>query len=71
MAKKWIQAAGIKKGALHRQLGVPMGQKIGKAKLQAAAKQGGTLAKRANLALTLGKMRGSSLSSYAPKKKRG
>jgi hypothetical protein len=70
MAGKWIQSMGMKKGALHSQLGIPQGQKIPKSTLQSAAKKGGTLGKRANLALTLGKMhKGSSLSSYAPKKR--
>lgn len=70
MAKgKWIQGAIKHPGALHSQLGVPQGQKIPQSTLRAAAKKGGKLAKRANLALTLGKMRGSSLSSYAPKKR--
>ena len=50
--KKWIQKAHIKKGALHSQMGVPAGQKIPISKLQAAAKKGGTLGRRARLALT-------------------
>jgi len=72
MAKKWIQNAirPEKKGALHSQLGIPQGEKIPKSTLQTAAKSGGKLGQRARLALTLGKMKGSSLSSYAPKKKR-
>jgi hypothetical protein len=71
MAKgKWIQGAIKHPGALHSQLGIPQGQKIPQSTLRAAAKEGGKLGKRANLALTLGKMhRGSSLSSYAPKKR--
>lgn len=59
--EKWIQKTGISKpghkGALRKQLGVPEGQKIPKAKLKAAAAKGGTLAKRARLAETLSKMR--------------
>ena len=58
---KWIQKAipPSHRGALHRQLGVPVGQKIPAAKL-AKAKQSSnpTLRKRANLAATLGKLRG-------------
>jgi hypothetical protein len=50
---KWIQAAHIKKGALHRELGVPEGKKIPASKLAAAAKKGGKLGKRARLAQTL------------------
>jgi len=53
MAEKWIQKANIKKGALHRQLGVPQGEKIPAKKLAAAAKKGGTLGHRARLAQTL------------------
>ena len=44
--KKWIQKAKIKKG-----------KKIPVSKLKAAAKKGGKLGKRANLALTFRKMR--------------
>lgn len=50
--KKWIQGAHIKKGALHKQLGIPQGQKIPASKLAKAAKAGGTLGKRARLAET-------------------
>ena len=57
--KKWIQNAikPSKKGALHKQLDVPQGQKIPKAKLAAAAKKGGKLGKRARLAMTLSKLK--------------
>lgn len=56
--KKWIQEAlGPKsKGKLHKQLDVPMEKKIPVSKLKAAAKEGGKLGKRANLALTLRKL---------------
>ena len=54
--KKWIQGAIKHPGALHRQLGVPQGQKIPVAKLQAAEQKPGTLGRRARLAATLGKM---------------
>lgn len=53
MVKKWIQQAISKPGALRKQLGVKEGEKIPKAKLQAAAKKKGTIGKRARLALTL------------------
>lgn len=53
MAKKWIQGAIKKPGALHAQLGVPQGQKIPAKKLAAAAKAPGKLGKRARLAQTL------------------
>lgn len=53
MAKKWIQAMHMKKGALHKELGVPKGKKIPAKKLDSAAKKGGKLGKRARLAETL------------------
>jgi len=56
MDKKWIQKAIKKPGALHRQLGVPAGEKIPAGKLSAAAAKGGTLGRRARLAQALGKM---------------
>lgn len=55
--KKWIQKAIKKPGALHRQLGVPAGEKIPRSKIAAAAKKGGKLGARARLAITLSKMR--------------
>jgi hypothetical protein len=55
--KKWIQKAIKHPGALHRQMGVPAGEKIPKAKIAAAAKKGGKLGARARLAQTLAKMR--------------
>ena len=56
MAEKWIQKAHIKKGALHKQMGVPAGEKIPQKKLAAAASKGGTLGRRARLAMTLKKL---------------
>lgn len=56
MAKKWIQGAIKHPGALHKELGVPQGQKIPAKKLAAAASKGGTLGRRARLAETLSKM---------------
>lgn len=56
MAKNWIQAMGMKKGALHKEMGVAMGKKIPAKKLAAAAKRGGKLGKRARLAKTLKKL---------------
>lgn len=58
MAKQWIQGMHMKKGALHRQLGVPQGQKIPASKLAAAAKKKGKLGRRARLAETLKTLRG-------------
>jgi hypothetical protein len=49
----WIKGAIKHPGALHKELGVPQGQKIPAAKLAKAAKAGGTLGKRARLAETL------------------
>lgn len=57
MAKKWIQSMHMKKGALHKSLGVPEGQKIPASKLSKAAHSSNpTTRKRANLAKTLKKM---------------
>jgi len=53
--KKWIQGAIKKPGALHKQLGVPMGKKIPGKKLETAASKGGKLGQRARLAKTLKK----------------
>jgi len=55
--EKWIQKAIGKKGALHKQLHVPKGEKIPSGKLKAAVKQGGKLGLRARLALTLSKLK--------------
>jgi hypothetical protein len=49
----WIQKTGIKKGALHKSLGIPAGKKIPARTLNAAAKKGGIMGKRARLAKTL------------------
>lgn len=56
MAKKWIAGAIKHPGALHKQLGVPQGQKIPVKQLQSAAAKGGKLGQRARLAQTLKKM---------------
>lgn len=55
-SKNWIAKAIKKPGALHKELGVPMDKKIPKSKLKAAAKKGGKVGKRANLAITLSKL---------------
>ncbi len=55
--RKFIHKAIKKPGALHKELHVPAGKKIPKAKLESAAKKGNTKeAKRARLALTLRKI---------------
>jgi hypothetical protein len=50
---KWIQAAIGKPGALHREMGVPVGKTIPAKKLAKAAKAPGVLGRRARLAETL------------------
>ena len=52
---KWIQQAHIKKGKLHKELGIPLKKKIPKATLRKAAKAKGKLGKRARLAINLEK----------------
>jgi hypothetical protein len=52
--KHWIAGAVEHKGALHKEMGVPEGEKIPEKKLEAAANSGNSLlAKRARLAETL------------------
>jgi hypothetical protein len=58
MAKHWIQGMHMKKGALHKELGVPQGKKIPAGKLNAAADKGGLEGKRARLAKVLKKLHG-------------
>ena len=53
MAKKWIAGAIKKPGQLHSDLGVPQGEKIPAAKIEAAAKSKGKVGQRARLAKTL------------------
>lgn len=56
MAKRWIQKAIKKPGALRKSLKVKKGKKIPIAKLKKAAKAKGKLGKRARLAITLKKI---------------
>lgn len=57
MAEKWIQKMHMKKGALHKSLGVKEGEKIPSAKLKKAEhSKNPTTRKRAVLAETLKKM---------------
>ena len=57
MAGKNFIAGAIKKpGALHKEMGIPQGQKIPAAALATAAKAGGKLGERARFAQTLRKM---------------
>ncbi|MES1986480.1 MAG: hypothetical protein V4440_00355 [Pseudomonadota bacterium] len=51
--KNWIKGAIKKKGALHKELGVPEGKKIPAKKLAKAAKAPGKEGQRARLAETL------------------
>jgi hypothetical protein len=54
MAKKWIQAMGMKKGALHKELGISTDKPIPAKTLEKAShSKNPKLAKRANLAKTL------------------
>lgn len=53
MVKNWIKGAIKHPGALHKELGVPMGKTIPEKKLATAAKKWGKLGKRARLAETL------------------
>ena len=56
-AKKWIDKAIKKPGALHRDLGVPQGEKIPAKKMaQGAKSKNPTIRKRVALAKTLSKM---------------
>lgn len=55
--KRWIQSAIKKPGALHKQLGIPKGEKIPAATLNKAAKAPGKLGQRARLAKTLKRMK--------------
>ena len=57
MSKDWIAGATKNKGALHRALNVPEGEKIPAKKIAKAAKVGGKLGKEANLARTLSKFK--------------
>jgi len=49
--KKFIQAIGLKKGALHDYLGVPQGTKLTVAQLQKAQQAGGRVGQMAQFAL--------------------
>jgi hypothetical protein len=51
--KNWIAGAIKKKGALHKEMGIPEGKKIPAKKLASAAKKPGVEGKRARLAETL------------------
>ncbi len=57
MAKKWIQKAIKKPGALRRSLGIKEGETIPASRLAEAAKSKGKLGQRARLAQTLKKMK--------------
>lgn len=58
MAKQWIQKAIKRPGALHRELGVPQGQKIPAKKLAKAAKsKNPRIRKQVTLARTLSGLR--------------
>ena len=55
---KWIQKMHMKKGALHKELGVPEGKKIPEKKLKKAEHSKNPVErKRATLAMTLKKLK--------------
>lgn len=56
MAEKFIQKMHMKKGALHKEMGIAEGKKIPAKRLAKAAKAGGKLGRRARLAMTLKKL---------------
>lgn len=62
MAEKFIQKMHLKKGALHKQLGIPIGKKIPEATLEKAAHAPGKLGRRARVAETLKGLHGGSKS---------
>lgn len=55
--KRWIAGAVRHRGALHRALGVPLGQRLPLSLVRRAARAPGKLGRRARLALTLRKLR--------------
>lgn len=56
--KDWMQDVTIKKGALHKSLGIPKGERIPEHRLEKAAhSKSPLLRKRANLAMTFNKSR--------------
>ena len=55
--KNFIQRAIKKPGALHKDLGVPQGEKIPASKIAKAAKESGKVGQRARFAQTLAKIR--------------
>jgi len=58
MAEKWIKKAIKHPGKLHRELGVPQGEKIPAKKLKKAEhSKSPTIRREANLAKTLSKLR--------------
>lgn len=67
----FIQGAIKRPGALHKQLGVPQGQKIPPGKLAAAAKAGGKEGQRARFAMTLKKINSSDKSTARKRAKSG
>ncbi len=68
MAKKWIRKATENKGALHRNLGVPEGQKIPAGKLASAENsKNPTIRKEASLAATLKGFHHKAAKRYASK----
>lgn len=54
--QKWIQSAVSKPGQLHRDLGVPQGEKIPANKLAVAARKKGKIGQRARFAQNMKKI---------------
>ena len=51
--KNWIKGMHLVKGGLHKDLGIPIGEKIPQGRLHNAANQGGKVGRRARVAITL------------------
>jgi hypothetical protein len=56
-SKRWRALKKHKRGALHKQLGIPVDETIPLRTLESAAKKSGLLGKRARFALNLRKIR--------------
>jgi hypothetical protein len=66
----WIGSAIKRPGQLHRDLGVPQGKPIPKARIRAAAKGSGKTAQRARLALTLQGLRPATTAKKTTKRRK-
>jgi len=57
MSRKWIRGAHLRRGALHRMLGIPLDRRIPQRVLEKAARAPGLLGRRARAALNLRRLR--------------